>query len=66
MLKPQDVVLLLKLLIKDEIPWTQPSIAAELYLSASEVNAGIKRLKNCNTRAAYTIHTTYDRIHQIR
>ncbi len=47
MLKPQDVVLLLKILIKDKMPWTQPGIASELCMSASEVNAGIKRLKTC-------------------
>ena len=47
MLKPQDIVLLLKILIKDKIPWTQPGIALELCMSASEVNAGIKRLKTC-------------------
>ena len=44
MLKPQDVVLALKLVCKDGCSWSQASLAAELAMSASEVNAGLKRL----------------------
>lgn len=44
MLKPQDVVLALKLLCKGKDDWSQGSLALELVMSASEVNAGIKRL----------------------
>ncbi|CAA0119323.1 Uncharacterised protein [BD1-7 clade bacterium] len=44
MLKPQDVVLALKLLAKDEEPWSQGGLAQEMSISASEVNSGIKRL----------------------
>jgi hypothetical protein len=44
MLKPQDIVLALKLLCKGKDDWSQGSLALELVMSASEVNAGIKRL----------------------
>lgn len=44
MLKPQDVVLALKLVCKDGYSWSQASLASELAMSASEVNAGLKRL----------------------
>jgi len=49
MLKPQDIVILLKILsltlsTKGEEVWPQNKLAAHLCMSASEVNAGIKRL----------------------
>jgi hypothetical protein len=44
MLKPQDIVLALKLLCKEKENWSQGSLGLEMVLSASEVNAGIKRL----------------------
>lgn len=44
MLKPQDIVLALKLVCKDGDMWSQASLAADLAMSASEVNAGLKRL----------------------
>ena len=44
MLKPQDVVLAMKLLSKEQENWSQGSLAQELVMSASEVNAGLKRL----------------------
>lgn len=48
MLKPQDVVLLLKIITipeSDRENWGQPKLATHLCISASEVNAGIKRLR---------------------
>ncbi len=45
MLKPQDVVLLLKLLANSEhLKWSQAQMARDLCISVSEINAGIKRL----------------------
>ena len=44
MLKPQDIVLAVKLVCKEDEPWSQAGLAAELAMSASEVNAGLKRL----------------------
>jgi len=41
-LKPQDVAILLKILLKRE-PWTIAALAAELRMSASEVHAGLQR-----------------------
>lgn len=45
-IKPQDIVLLLKLLAKAarSEAWTQPSLAYELVMSASEINAALRRL----------------------
>lgn len=45
MLKPQDVVLLLKLLANPKhLKWSQAHMAMDLCVSVSEINAGIKRL----------------------
>ena len=43
MLKPQDIVIILKILAKGSKSWSQGGLAVELGMSASEVNAGIKR-----------------------
>ena len=48
MLKPQDIVLALKLLCKGKENWSQGGLGLELVMSASEVNAGIKRLAYTN------------------
>ncbi len=45
MLKPQDIVLLLKLIAnKEHLTWSQNQLAVHLCMSQSEVNAGMKRL----------------------
>ncbi|MBX3186814.1 MAG: hypothetical protein KF819_07360 [Labilithrix sp.] len=46
-LKPQDVVVALKLAAHAGEPWTQPELAKSLHMSASEVNHGLKRLEAC-------------------
>jgi hypothetical protein len=45
MLKPQDVVIVLKLAAKNAagLPWNFASLAKELFMSSSEVHAGFKR-----------------------
>ena len=43
MLKPQDIVVIGKILAKGAEHWSQGQIAHELKMSASEVNAAIKR-----------------------
>ncbi|MEL7451309.1 MAG: hypothetical protein AAFN78_19000 [Pseudomonadota bacterium] len=43
MLKSQDVVIALKIALSADAPWTQSQLAYELGMSASEVNAGIRR-----------------------
>jgi hypothetical protein len=43
-LKPQDVVLALKLVAHGRQPWKQPELAKALHISASEVNHGLRRL----------------------
>lgn len=43
MLKPQDIVIVMKILAKKELPWSQGGLAVELGMSASEVNGGIRR-----------------------
>jgi hypothetical protein len=42
-LKPQDIVILLKLVVRKDRGWSYPSISYELFMSASEVHAGVKR-----------------------
>jgi len=42
-LKPQDIVVLLKLIAMGRQEWSFASLAAELFMSPSEVHAGIKR-----------------------
>ena len=47
-LKPQDLVLALKLVTLGAAGWTQPGIARALHMSAGEVNHGLKRLALCH------------------
>lgn len=42
-LKPQDIFIALKLLVLDQKPWSYVKLAYELSMSASEINAGVKR-----------------------
>ena len=42
-LKPQDIYILLKLIALDAGQWTYASLAEDLFMSTSEVHAGIKR-----------------------
>ena len=42
-LKPQDIFILLKLIVLDEAPWSYSSLAGDLFMSTSEVHAGLKR-----------------------
>lgn len=42
-LKPQDVCVLLKIVVLQRSPWSYGQLALELGMSASEVHAGIKR-----------------------
>ena len=43
MLKPQDIVIMLKLVVRDGSEWSYPTLSHELSMSASEVHAGVKR-----------------------
>lgn len=42
-LKPQDVLVVLKLAAQPETAWSYPKLAAELAMSASEVHASVRR-----------------------
>jgi len=42
-LKPQDVVILLKLIAIGKAPWSYGPLAVSLWMSPSEVHAGVKR-----------------------
>jgi hypothetical protein len=44
MLKPQDCIILIKLLANPGIDWSQRQLAKALCISLAEINAGIKRL----------------------
>ena len=43
LLKPQDIVIMLKLVVRNGSEWSYPVLAHELSMSASEVHAGVKR-----------------------
>lgn len=47
-LRPQDVVVLLKLALHRDTQWTYPSLSASVGISASEVHASVKRSLTCN------------------
>ncbi|MEJ2102684.1 MAG: hypothetical protein P8X68_22335 [Desulfobacterales bacterium] len=42
-LKPQDIVVMLKLVVRNSSEWSYPALSYELSMSASEVHAGVKR-----------------------
>lgn len=42
-LKPQDVLVLLRLALRGQADWSYPKIAAEIGMSASEVHAAVRR-----------------------
>jgi hypothetical protein len=42
-LKPQDVFICLKLVTLGRRPWTYQQLSADLFMSASEINAGVRR-----------------------
>lgn len=43
MLKPQDILILLKLVAIDDRPWSYAPLAVELFMSPSQLHTGIKR-----------------------
>ena len=42
-LKPQDIFIMSKLVVRDDSNWSYPALSHELSMSASEVHAGVKR-----------------------
>ncbi len=42
-LKPQDVVIMVKLIAREDSEWSYPALSHELSMSTSEVHAGVKR-----------------------
>ena len=42
-LKPQDIFIMLKLVVREDSDWSYPALSHELFMSASEVHAGVKR-----------------------
>lgn len=46
-MKPQDILLLVKIFLREPGSWTIARMAHELHISGSEIHAGIKRLKAC-------------------
>ncbi len=45
-MKSQDILVLIKILLKEPKSWNMARIAHELFMSKSEISLGIKRLKN--------------------
>jgi hypothetical protein len=46
MLKPQDIVVLLKLVVLKDAPWTIVGLAESLRMSASEIHGALSRAEN--------------------
>jgi len=44
-LKPQDVVILLKVYLNEDKVWTMQNMASELFMSISEISYGLERLR---------------------
>lgn len=44
-LKPQDVIILLKIALLGDQPWLQQSLALDLHISQSEISEGLTRSK---------------------
>lgn len=44
-MKAQDILVLIKIFLKEPGSWSMARLAHELYMSSSEIHAGIKRLK---------------------
>jgi hypothetical protein len=42
-MRPQDIVILLKILAKESQPWQNKDLSAELYISASEITESLHR-----------------------
>ena len=42
-LKPQDILIMVKLVVWENSEWSYPTLSHELSMSASEVHAGVKR-----------------------
>lgn len=47
-LKPQDILVVLKLIAMGDRSWSYVQLANELSMSASEINAGVKRCLSAN------------------
>lgn len=60
MLKPQDVMIALKLVTMTGREWKYSEAALELCMSPSEVHSGVKRLKRCGlvTELSISLDTT--------
>ncbi|MEN8136158.1 MAG: hypothetical protein ABFS18_11580 [Thermodesulfobacteriota bacterium] len=57
MLKPQDIYVLLKLVVNGERPWSYADLAVELGISPSQVHASVKRALEAQLAVKY-----YDQI----
>lgn len=44
-MRPQDIVILLKIIVKGDRPWTQLMLARELFMSQSEISESLARSK---------------------
>jgi hypothetical protein len=71
MLKPQDVLICLKIALQDTRTWSYQSLAEALFLSPSEVHAGAKRaesarLLDLSRKTVYRNALTEFLIHGVR
>lgn len=57
-LKPQDIVILLKIVTLQGQSWTVRSLASQVFISHSEVFEGLKRLTAARTASGMCFHRT--------
>ncbi len=60
-LKPQDVVVALKLVALGQESWSYQRLSAELHMSASEINAAVKRGRRARLLAASSEQAAHPR-----
>lgn len=55
MLKPQDIVIAVKLCALKEREWKYSTVAHDIHMSQSEVHSGVKRLKKCGLLTEFSM-----------
>jgi len=61
-LKPQDILVALKLVALNGRPWSYVLLAHELSMSASEINAGVKRALRSRLLVQTVLNMLFHRI----
>ena len=62
-MKSQDIVILAKIFLLKDVPWSIADLSRELIISGSEIHAGLNRLKTSglyNSLSKQVIHTSME------